>query len=534
MARDVSLQLDGIAVVYWGIGQQISTISRASQFILTFKALPMRLVARHICYNTDSFKALFPLTAQIAQTWGVVRIVIHKGPAMECFYNLMTYGIPRTAIPISNDGVIDTDFHLIFTKGIGLKEDDDEKRIRQERLDKQIQQFQVQNQISYISDNSRGSQGIPDQRGEPYQRQPPNMSIEEGYNKSERSSLLSWNMSGLSGLEPQSLPSDKLECLPDDLMRRLTESGNNAMGSTISNIGTTSPTKGIGLKEDDDEKRIRQERLDKQIQQFQVQNQISYISDNSRGSQGIPDQRGEPYQRQPPNMSIEEGYNKSERSSLLSRNMSGLSGLEPQSLPFDKLEWDDFMRRLAEPGNSSMCNTISNIGTTSPRTSSVLTPPDNMASRNPRQTERSTNESVFVPGLLDVIMGRGRHNKKKPGNQKLNQLLECYQDEYEASDKFQKTVLSEVVVSRMTEDGSRFLVRERRKAQEVWVEVSLEKARDKVAHDFRNLRRNAKIAKNAASTHQNEICAPKRQRSLTNGVEGHDDSKAKKPSIMRI
>ena len=400
MARDVSLQLDGIALVYWGIGQQISTISRASQFILTFKAMPMRLVARHICYNTDSFKALFPLTAQIAQTWGVIRIVIHKGPAMECFYNLMTYGIPRTAIPISNDGVIDTDFHLIFTKGIGLKEDDDEKRIRQERLDKQIQQFQVQNQISYISDNSGGSQGIPDQRGEPYQRQPPNMSIEEGYNKSERSSLLS-------------------------------------------------------------------------------------------------------------------------------RNMSGLSGLEPQSLPFDKLEWDDFMRRLAEPGKS-------NIGTTSPRTSSVLTPPDNMASRNPRQTERSTNESVFVPGLLDVIMGRGRHNKKKPGNQKLNQLLECYQDEYEASDKFQKTVLSEVVVSRMTEDGSRFLVRERRKAQEVWVEVSLEKARDKVAHDFRNLRRNAKIAKNAASTHQNEICAPKRQRSLTNGVEGHDDSKAKKPSIMRI
>lgn len=402
MARDVSIQLDGVAMVFWGIGHNISTLSRARQFILTFKAMPMRLVARHVCYNSDAVKDMFPLTAQLAQTWGIIRIVIHKGPAMECFYNLMTYGIPRTAIPISNDGVIDMDFHLIFTQEIRLKEADDEKRIRQERLDQEIQQFQVQNQISYINtiDNSRGSQGMQDRMGEPYQRQPPIMPIEERYNESERSDVLSWNMSGLSELEPLSLPSD-------DSVRRLAEPNNSAMGSTISNIGTTSST-----------------------------------------------------------------------------------------------------------------------------------PPDNSASRYPRQTECSTKESIFVPGLLDVIMGRGRHNKNKPGNQKLNQLLESYLDEYEASDKFQKTVLSEVVVSEMKEGGSRFLIREKRKTLETWVEVSLEKARDKVAHDFRNLRRSAKIAKNiadgAASTHQNEIGAPKRQRSLTNGVKLHDDSKAKKPSSMRI
>jgi hypothetical protein len=97
-------------------------------------------------------------------------------------------------------------------------------------------------------------------------------------------------------------------------------------------------------------------------------------------------------------------------------------------------------------------------------------------------------------------MGRGRHNKEKPGNRKLNLLLESYAEEYEASDKFQKTVLSEVVVSKMKNDGCRFLIREGdKKKHSIWVEVSLEKARDKVAHDFRNLRRNAKIAlKNAA------------------------------------
>ena len=118
---------------------------------------------------------------------------------------------------------------------------------------------------------------------------------------------------------------------------------------------------------------------------------------------------------------------------------------------------------------------------------------------------------------MDVIMGRGRHNKKKPGNQKLNQLLESYQAEYEASDKFQKTVLSEVVVSKMIEDGSRFLVREGEKIHGIWVEVTLEKARDKVAHDFRNLRRNAKLAREkgdaAAVASSNENATHKRQRS---------------------
>ena len=129
-------------------------------------------------------------------------------------------------------------------------------------------------------------------------------------------------------------------------------------------------------------------------------------------------------------------------------------------------------------------------------------------------------------------MGRGRHNKKKPGNKKLNQLLESYQEEYEASDKFQKTVLSEVVVSKMAEDGSRFLVREGDKKHGMWVEVTLEKARDKVAHDFRNLRRNAKLKSATPSNggvgsngNHDEMRKnnPKRQRSLTN-LE-HDDSK---------
>lgn len=85
-------------------------------------------------------------------------------------------------------------------------------------------------------------------------------------------------------------------------------------------------------------------------------------------------------------------------------------------------------------------------------------------------------------------MGRGRHNKNKPGNKKLQGKLEEYYDQYEDSDKFQKTALAERILYIMREEGSRFLIRQGEKKHGVWVQVSHEKARDKIAHDFRNMR----------------------------------------------
>jgi len=92
----------------------------------------------------------------------------------------------------------------------------------------------------------------------------------------------------------------------------------------------------------------------------------------------------------------------------------------------------------------------------------------------------------------------------------------------------------------MIEDGSRFLVREGDKKHGVWVEVALEKARDKVAHDFRNLRRNAKIAKEnatvavaaAANSNNNENAKRRRSLKANIGVEGENDylyKQARKP-----
>jgi len=190
------------------------------------------------------------------------------------------------------------------------------------------------------------------------------------------------------------------------------------------------------------------------------------------------------------------------------------------------------VRGLAQIGTSTPNNnnpmaemTLSSVPAPSPIQNNAQSKSvnNNETPENSKNTSQNTGSKeggfIAVPDVLDVIMGRGRHNKKKPGNRKLNNLLESYQDEYETSDKFQKTVLAEIVVKKMIEDGSRFLVRDTEKKSGLWIEVSMEKARDKVAHDFRNLRRNAKIAATDTSGSDNDMGGPKRRRSSANMME---------------
>ena len=360
----------------------------------------------------------------------------------------MTFGIPRNATPINNEGEVELDFHNGFLEAIERKEIDDQKRRRQERLDKQIQQMQLQNQVQFnnnpMSNNIVNNKNTdtnknnfnPAMRGDPYQREPPVMPMGEGIDESERSSsLLSWNMGELTGMDPFSLRSEEMEGLPEDFLKRLFDIGNSGTSST-------------GM----------------------VNN--SQIIDSTTSS-------------------------------------SNHLILQPQPLL-------TVPKSIPEP--TPIAKNI---------TSSLITP---------KQAKfKIEDKFILIPGVFDVIMGRGRHNKKKPGNRKLNDLLEAFQDEYEASDKFQKTVLSEVVVSKMIEDGSRFLVREGEKNNSMWVEVSLEKARDKVAHDFRNLRRAKKASmtgpdSSTLASGANEVGAPKRQRSVGNATEGQNGFKTKKAS----
>ena len=357
---------------------------------------------------------MFGLIAKTIKAFEAIRFKGHSGTAMECCYNLMTYGIPRTAIPIDNEGEVELSFHINFLKTMERKEADEETRQRQERLDKQIQMV-LNNSMHTISSGRQMSDG----RGEPYQREPP-MLFDEGAQGSDRSSLLSWSMAGMSSMDPFSIRTHEMDGLPEDFMKQI--------ASTRSDVTMASANHGV-------------------------------------------------HEYSP----------------------SRIRPIEPSMI-------------TSAPMPSPMANDA--------------------------QSQRKKDDLILVPAMYDVIMGRGRHNKKKPGNRKLNDLLEAYQEEYERSDKFQKTVLSEVVVAKMIEGGSRFLVREGDKTHGMWVEVSLEKARDKVAHDFRNLRRSAKAAQNTNSAAaevppagglpnmpSTKDGSVKRQRSMGNTSEGQGSIK---------
>lgn len=98
-----------------------------------------------------------------------------------------------------------------------------------------------------------------------------------------------------------------------------------------------------------------------------------------------------------------------------------------------------------------------------------------------------SDKSIITPGPFDVIMGRGRHATNAPGNLRFKKALQTYQTQYEQADKFQKTVIAEIIVQRLKEEGSRFLRRPPSQS-DIGEVVDDEKARAKISHAFRNLR----------------------------------------------
>ena len=378
LTRDETIQKNGSILVCWGYGQEFILSRRATVIASMYRVMPLRGVGRHICYNSSNMRQFLAIIARIAIAWGAVRTRAHHGTMMECAYNLMTYGIPRKAIPVDDDGKVELNFFHLFLDAIKKRENEEGER----------------SQLYFRNDLLRDL---------------PIMEIDE---YCESSNIDELTMSE-TAIDPLSVSCSSLEKLPTDFCSQLAAMKN----SNTSSAAATVP--------------------------------FTLTSGDSSGGGSVS-------------------------------SASMMPTIPPKQL----------REEVKAPYQPSL------TGNNNSKKEKATKPKD--------EAINGSDEMVFVPGPFDVIMGRGRHNKKKSGNRKLSQLLESYAEEYEASDKFQKTVMSEVVVSKMHEDGSRFLVREGDKKQGLWVEVSVDKARDKVAHDFRNIRRNARLEaekkKNAAAT----------------------------------
>ncbi|CAJ1967436.1 unnamed protein product [Cylindrotheca closterium] len=112
-----------------------------------------------------------------------------------------------------------------------------------------------------------------------------------------------------------------------------------------------------------------------------------------------------------------------------------------------------------------------------------------------RQLEESTKKLSTMPPSpsaspapgtycdKDVLFG---HKRNHTGNALMRKLVELQQEAYDLAPKAGKVKLAMKIVEQIQQSGGRFL---RRDDEGDWVEVSSDKARDKVAHTFRNLRR---------------------------------------------
>ena len=85
---------------------------------------------------------------------------------------------------------------------------------------------------------------------------------------------------------------------------------------------------------------------------------------------------------------------------------------------------------------------------------------------------------------MDVLMGRGRHPKSRPGSLLMRRLLEENKEAYETAAKLEKSQVAERVLENMKRMGSRFLS----PAGDGYVQCDDVVAREKISHGFRNLR----------------------------------------------
>jgi hypothetical protein len=361
-ANEERAQISGVVQIYWGLGQAFGRPDRATAVLRSWRCLPIRAASKHFCYDSSKLQWMFSLMAQHWNPLQASRFRAHFGTPMECIYNLMTYGISRESMPVTDDGAVLTEYHKSFLEALEAGE-------KAERL------LLALGDTDHIQDEPFLSPGT---QADLLQHMWMEMDDEDG-----------------DSITPIPMDVEIQNILPEDVIQRLTRSS----------ISTQEPLP-----------------MDTSLTDLE----------------GLP----------------KSFLARLARSSFV-RSSDTFDGGRSASSPPSK-----------RPSNISPSVTTSSEAALKPQLPGL----------------------IVIPGPLDVIMGRGRHNKSKPGNRKLQEKLDEHYVQYEASDKYQKTALAESILNTMMEEGSRFLIRQGDKKQAAWVEVTREKARDKISHDFRNMR----------------------------------------------
>ncbi|KAL3934927.1 MAG: hypothetical protein SGARI_003176, partial [Bacillariaceae sp.] len=116
-ADDLSAQTVGTVNVIYALGKIDLTKFAKKNAIRVLQrmddSLPHKAASFHFCFNDPLFhvawKYVFDFTAEPEKR---ARCRCHFGTPQEVAYELMTFGIPKDALPITDDGKIKTKLHL--------------------------------------------------------------------------------------------------------------------------------------------------------------------------------------------------------------------------------------------------------------------------------------------------------------------------------------------------------------------------------------------------------------------------------------
>lgn len=113
---DVEIQKRGLITIGYGVGPfKLNQWDRdlAKQIVnMISKALPVRAIGGHQCYDDVKLKCIMPLIMVFTGKTIRQRIRLHSGSHSDCLFKLMTYGIPMDVLPVDFDGNIEIDNHL--------------------------------------------------------------------------------------------------------------------------------------------------------------------------------------------------------------------------------------------------------------------------------------------------------------------------------------------------------------------------------------------------------------------------------------
>lgn len=104
-----------------------------------------------------------------------------------------------------------------------------------------------------------------------------------------------------------------------------------------------------------------------------------------------------------------------------------------------------------------------------------------------------TSDIAWTLGQNDIVMGRGHHNRSHPGNVRYRQVLELYKDRYHRANRVEKMILGDEIMAKILENGSRFVsLQDTQGGLKGYKIEPMERARYKMAHDLRNMKRSQK------------------------------------------